>query len=469
MSDTANAAPMNTGNSYGSFEYRTYVLVTLTVVYTFNFIDRILIGVVGRPIIDEFGLSNFQFGILSGIGFALFYTLLGIPIANMSEKMNRTRIIGVCVILWSIATVLCGFTVGFITLLLARLAVGIGEAGCTPPANSLISDYYKKSARPTALGIYAMGVTAGGVLAQLGGGYLIENFTWRESFIIVGAPGVLIGLIVLLTVKEPPRGYSDAPGTKVPDKAGFKEAITEIRASRTFWIMAIGATLAAFSGYALTGLTSLYIQYEFSFSPGVAAIYYMAPIAVAGTVGAFLGGFLTEIANKRSSTAASWVPGIAFLLCVLPFIFGFTASSVLMMLLGLMLGSCLQYFYLGAQYNIAQSVVSLRSRATSIAVLLFVVNLIGYGAGPPTIGYIADYFTNQMIADGSYAGLITASCSLTDTSLTTELLTACQEAKAYGVRISCIAGAVLFGLAGVFFLLSGRTLVQEQYTQEEAV
>lgn len=466
MSDTAGAAPLNTGDSYGSFGYRTYVLLTLTVVYTFNFIDRILIGVVGRPIIDEFGLSNFQFGILSGLGFALFYTLLGIPIANMSERMNRTRIIGVCVILWSLATVLCGFTVGFITLLLARLAVGVGEAGCTPPANSLISDYYKKTARPTALGIYAMGVTAGGVLAQLGGGYLIENFTWRESFIIVGAPGILIGLVVLFTIKEPPRGYSDAPGTKAPEKAGFKEAMAEIRASRTFWVMTIGATIAAFSGYAMTGLVSLYIQYEFGLSPGAAAIYYMAPIAVAGTVGAFLGGYLTEFANKKSKTAASWVPGIAFLLCVAPFAFGFTTPTISLMLIALMGGTLLQYFYLGAQYNIAQSVVSLRSRATSIAVLLFVVNLIGYGAGPPTLGYVADYFSSGFIASSAYAGQITVSCSLTDPALSAELLTACQEAKAYGVRIACIAGGILFGFAGIFFILSGRTLVQEQYTQD---
>ena len=311
-----------------------------------------------------------------------------------------------------------------------------------------------------------MGVTAGGVLAQLGGGYLIENFTWRESFMIVGAPGVIIGLIVLFSIKEPPRGYSDVPGTKAPEKAGFKEAIAEIRASRTFWIMAIGATVAAFSGYAMTGLVSLYIQYEFGFSPGIAAIYYMAPIAVAGTVGAFLGGYLTELANKKSKTAASWVPGIAFLLCVAPFVVGLTTASVTIMLVGLMLGSCFQYFYLGAQYNIAQSVVSLRSRAMSIAVLLFVVNLIGYGGGPPTLGFVADYFSTQFIAGGAFAGQITASCSLTDPSLSTELLGACQEAKAYGVRIACIAGGVLFAIAGLFFLLSGKTIVQEQYTQD---
>lgn len=468
MSDTATAANVNTGASFGSFSYRTYVLLTLTLVYTLNFVDRILISVIGRPIIDEFGLSNFQFGILSGIGFALFYTLLGIPIASFSERHNRMRIIGVCVILWSIATVLCGFTVGFATLLLARLLVGIGEAGCTPPANSVISDYYKTSARPTALGIYAMGVTAGGVLAQLFGGYIIQNFTWREAFIYVGAPGILIGLLVLLTLKEPPRGYSDPPGTIAPEKAGFAEAMREIVTKQTFWIMTVGATLAAFAGYALVGFVPLFVQYVHGIGVGPTAINYMAPIAIAGTVGAFLGGYLTEIANKSSKTAAAWVPGIAFLVSVPFFIWGFNAGSPAMMLIAFLVSGCLQYFYLGAQYNIAQAVVSLRSRATSIAVLLFVVNLIGYGVGPPAIGYLADVLSNDFIASSDAAGQITASCSLTDETLSETLRATCLEAKAYGIKYACISAASLFGFAGLFFLLTCRTLVQDQFNNQAA-
>ncbi|MEO1660996.1 MAG: MFS transporter [Pseudomonadota bacterium] len=467
MSDTAATAQINTGNSFGSFSYRTYVLLTLTIVYTLNFVDRILISVIGRPIIDEFGLSNFQFGILSGIGFALFYTLLGIPIASFSERHNRMRIIGVCVILWSLATVLCGFTTGFVTLLLARLLVGIGEAGCTPPANSVISDYYKTTARPTALGIYAMGVTAGGVLAQVFGGYIIQNFTWREAFIYVGAPGILIGLLVLFTLREPPRGYSDPPGTVAPEKAGLREAVQEIVTKQTFWIMTIGATLAAFAGYALVGFVPLFVQYVHGIGVGQTAINYMAPIAIAGTVGAFLGGYLTELANKSSKTAATWVPGIAFLVAVPFFYWGFTASSPLTMLVAFLVSGCLQYFYLGAQYNIAQAVVSLRSRATSIAVLLFVVNLVGYGVGPPAVGYLADVLTNGFIANSDAAGQITASCKFNDAALSETLNATCLEAKAYGIKYACISAAALFALAGVFFLLAGRTLVKDQYVNAD--
>lgn len=465
MSATATAEEVNTGKSFGSYSYRTYVLATLTIVYTFNFIDRILISVVSVPIINEFELSQFQFGLLSGIGFALFYTILGIPIANLSEKYSRVRIIGTCVILWSVATVLCGFTVGFITLLLARMLVGIGEAGCTPPANSLISDYYVPVARPQALGIYAMGVTAGGFLAQLFGGFILQIFTWREAFIYVGAPGILIGILVLTTIKEPPRGYSDPPGTKKPEKADFREAVAEIFSKKTFWIMATGATIAAFSGYSLTTLQPQHVVFNQGYTPGETAIMFMAPVALAGTFGAFLGGFLTQRANTRSQTAATWVPGVAFLFCAPIYAAGFLVSSPVLMLALLMVASVLQYFYLGAQYNIAQAVVSLRVRATSIAILLFIVNLIGYGVGPPTLGFIADMFTNAYISSNDLVGQITATCSMSDPNLSAELVAACGEARGYGVRWACVTATMLFLLAGLFFLLSGRTFVQDLFVK----
>ena len=318
MSETAqspqsfqSAASDAMGRSFGSFGYRSFVLMSLTVVYTFNFIDRILISVVSLPIINEFELSQFQFALLSGIGFALFYTLLGIPIANLSEWVSRKLIIGICVILWSLATVLCGFTTGFVTLLLARMLVGVGEAGCTPPANSMISDYYAPRARPTALGIYAMGVTAGGVLAQVFGGVILDYFTWREAFIFVGAPGILIGIIFLLAVKEPPRGYSDPEGTVKVERASFRDALKEIVSKRTFWVMSAGATIAAFSGYALTGLQPQHVVFSHGYTPSQTALMFMAPVGLAGTLGAFLGGLLTEKASRRSATAATWVPSPA--------------------------------------------------------------------------------------------------------------------------------------------------------------
>ncbi|MFN7054527.1 spinster family MFS transporter [Hyphomonas sp.] len=454
---------------YGTFSYRTYVLLTLTLVYTLNFVDRILISVVGGPIIEEFQLTNFQFGILSGIGFALFYTLLGIPIASFSERYNRVRIIGICVILWSIATVLCGYSVGFLTLLLARLAVGVGEAGCTPPANSIITDYYKPLSRPTALGIYAMGITIGGVLAQVFGGWIVQNFTWREAFIYVGAPGVLVGILVLMTIKEPPRGYTEPPGAKIVDKLPFRDAVKEIFSKRTFWMMSAGATLAAFAGYSLVGFQPLYIQYVFGYTAGETAIRFMAILGLMGTLGAFLGGFLTEKATRFSPSAGAWVPGLALLACFPIYAAGFLVDAGVAVMFGLFLiANLFQYFYLSAQYNIATAVVSVRARATSVAILLFIANLIGYGAGPPVIGSIADFLTTQAINSSAYADILTNRCSVSVASAGEELAAACRELKGIGIRQACALATAMFGVAGVCFLICARTFVKDRWSNAPA-
>lgn len=453
MSEAATATANGHLTGFGGKPYRTYVLLTLTLVYTLNFIDRVLISVIGRPIVEEFSLSNTQFGLLTGIGFALFYTLLGIPIASLSERYNRVRIIGTCVILWSAATVLCGFAGGFISLLFFRMLVGVGEAGCTPPANSLISDYYKPQSRATALGIYAIGVTAGGLLAQLFGGTILNFFSWREAFIYVGAPGVIIGLLLLLTVKEPPRGYSDPPNAPRPEKASFGQAIREISSKPTFWVMAAGATLAAFSGYALVSFQPLHVQYTHDYSAAETAIRFMAPIALFGSLGAFLGGWLTEQAQKSSLTAPCWVPGIAFLLCGPIYATAFLLEDTTHMFIALCVAGLLQYFYLGAQYNIAQSVVSIRARATSIAILLFIVNLIGYGVGPLVFGVLADIFTTSYIQATDQVDTLTVDCSTRDETIGV----ACTAAKAYGIKYANTIAAAMFVLAGLFFLLSART------------
>ncbi|MGE3931591.1 MAG: MFS transporter, partial [Hyphomonadaceae bacterium] len=185
--------------------YRAYVLGALLVVYTFNFIDRVIVGIIQEPIKVEFGLTDFQLGLLGGPAFAILYTLLGIPIARLAERYNRMSILAVCLALWSAMTAACGFAVNYATLLAARIGVSIGEAGCTPPANSVISDYFPAERRASALSIYALGIPIGSMIAAVGGGWIATEVGWREAFIWLGVPGVLLAVIVKLTVKEPPR------------------------------------------------------------------------------------------------------------------------------------------------------------------------------------------------------------------------------------------------------------------------
>ena len=448
----ASAAGVNTGQSYGSAGYRSYVLLTLTVIYLFNFLDRILISVLSRPIIEEFNLTNFQFGILTGIGFALFYTALGIPIARLSERVSRVRIIGVCVILWSLATVLCGLAVGFWTLLIARLAVGVGEAGCTPPANSLIGDYYKPLDRPVALSIYATGVTFGIVFAQLSGGFILKAFTWREAFIFIGLPGVVLGVIMLMTVEEPPRGYSDPPGTKPEDRAGLMEALRNLATNKAFWLISIAMSCVTFGGYGLTMFQSLFLQYTYGMSPGDAAIYYMAPFAFMGAVGTIIGGVLIKHYSKRSVSATLWLPSISFFILGPILIFAFLTSNIKFAYIAFFVAGIFKYFYIGASFFAVQSIVKTRMRAMAIAILLFAINLLGYGGGPPFVGAVADIFTSLNIQGLGLTENLSFDCNPRDTSFGEPLRKSCVGAKAYGMKWALVISSAMYMLGGLIYL-----------------
>ncbi|WP_239017374.1 MFS transporter [Seongchinamella sediminis] len=287
-----------------------------------------LIGVVAQPIIEEFRLQDWQFGLLSGFGFALMYTLMGIPIGRLSKRYIRVRIVAVSVILWSGMIALCGIANGFLALLVFSIDVGIGEAGCTPPANSLIADYFPPRSRARALATYSMGITIGGVLANAFGGPVADMFSWREAFLVLGIPGVVIGLALLFVIREPPRGYADPPGTPEVERLGFRETVAEPASKRTFWLNVYAAALVAFVGYGMINFQAAFFQRVHGLS-----------------------------ADSR---------GVA---------------------LGLLLvASVLHYSYLGAQYTICQGVASTRARATAVALFLFIVNLIGYGLGRLWVG-----------------------------------------------------------------------------------
>jgi MFS family permease len=188
---------------------RRYALVILAIVYMFNFIDRQILGILLPAIRDEFGVSDTWLGFLSGTAFAMFYIVLGIPVARYADRQNRRDLIAFAVALWSGMTALCGVAANFWQLALARIGVGVGEAGCSPPAHSMIADLYPPEQRSTAMGVYTIGISVGIMLAYLLGGWVVQNIGWREAFLIVGLPGILLALVVRFTVVEPPRGHAE--------------------------------------------------------------------------------------------------------------------------------------------------------------------------------------------------------------------------------------------------------------------
>ena len=490
MSDTATAAAgAGHETGYGSKGYRTYVLLMLMVVYTLNFIDRNLIGVLAEPIITTFSLSDTQFGLLASWPFAIFYAVMGLPIAMAADRFNRVNIIVICIVLWSVMTALCGIAAGFITLMLFRIGVAIGEAGCTPPANSIIGDYYPAKNRATALGIYSMGVTLGGVLAYLFGGPLAElsgpafgawldgigigglfaaiNWEnvegWRIAFVVIGLPGVLIGALVWFTIKEPPRGYSDPPDAQRVQKASTKETLQELASKPSFWWMSAGAALVAFVGYGLFTFQIPFLIREHGLGVREASINFGAPLSALAAIGTFLGGYLTDKFSHRFKTAVALIPAIGLLLAVPLYIFAFYASSLTVVFVVWGIAAICHYAYLGAQYNIGQGVVSVRSRATAIAILLIIVSIIGNGIGPQFVGIMSDVFTG---ANLSGEGLSASICAAND-GLTEAQLASCAEGRSAGLKQSISVTTLWFIAAAFCFYMSSRHLEKDMVAKVE--
>lgn len=486
---TADAGGTATGQGhltgYGTKPYRNYVLLLLMVVYTLNFIDRTLLAVVAEPVIQTFALTDTQWGLLAGPPFALFYAAMGLPIAMWADRSNRIKIMTACIILWSLMTALCGLATGFVMILLFRIGVAVGEAGCTPPANSIIGDYFKPTSRATALGIYSMGVTLGGVLANLFGGPIAKMegatfgawlnsigvgglFTaidwanvegWRIAFVLVGLPGVLLAFVVLKTIKEPPRGYSDPPGKHAVEKASVKDTFRELSRKPTFWWMATGAALVAFVGYGLVSFQAPFLQREHGLDVSEAAVRYGAPLSALAAVGTFLGGWLTEKMTPRSMTAVAWIPAIGLLIAVPLYIGAFFAENLVTVFVLWGGAAMAHYAYLGAQYNIGQGVVSNRSRATAIAILLIIVSIIGNGIGPYFVGFFSDFFMNRELAAFGVAGELTpALCKAADPSMGSDALAACKVASSQGLKFAISLTVCWFLIAAGCFFMSARTL-----------
>jgi len=457
---------------FGTKGYRSYVLTALLIIYILNFIDRGILSVVAPQMKPELGISDTAFGLLTGFGFALLYTIVGIPLAQFAERRHRVWIMTVCIALWSLMTALCGLaaevtvagiTIGAFWILLAcRVGVGIGEAGCTPPANSLIADYYPPKSRSTALGYYAMGVTLGGLLANLIGGPVTDAFGWRMAFFVLGIPGILVAVLFKLTVKEPPRGYTDPPGTVRKARPRFGDALKELSGKPSFWAMTAGATIAAFCGYGIASFQSLFLNRSFGMTAGEAAVMINAPVALASAVGTVATGWLAEKFAARHPNGIAWIPGIGLTLSVPFYFWAFTTDNLTFCLIGLCIGGAIKYGYLAAQYTIGQGVVSAQMRAVSTAILLFVVNLLGYGLGPLFIGALSDIIFNMQVADLGAADLTRKACEgAARAKLAVAQQQVCAQAHPQSLQTSLLITAGLYAVSGLCFFLTCRWLKRD--------
>jgi MFS family permease len=371
---------------------RRYVLTILVIAYTFNFIDRQILGILVEPIRLELGVGDTAMGLLTGLAFAVFYTLMGIPIARYADRANRRNLIAVAVGVWSLFTAAQGLAQNYWQLLAYRIGVGVGEAGCSPPAHSMLSDYYPANQRATALGIYSLGIPIGILFGFFVGGWMNEWFGWRVAFFVVGIPGIVLALVIRFTVQEPARGMSEQRATADPSaqQPAIGAVFRYLLARKSFIHMALGGGISAFVGYGLISWAAAFLARSHGMSSGEIGTWLGLIFGIPGGIGIVLGGRLADRFGERDARWYLWVVAVALLIAVPAGVGVFLSDSVTFALLFLIIPVMLGNFYQATTFAQTQTLVGIRMRSVAAAILLFVINIVGLAFGPSVVGMISD-------------------------------------------------------------------------------
>ncbi|CAN5359749.1 MFS transporter [soil metagenome] len=366
------------------------VLGALTAVYAANLLDRQIINVLAEPIKVDLGLSDTQVGLLSGLAFAVFYTTLGLPMAMLSDRANRVRIIAACCLTWSAFTALCGLGTNFVQLALARVGVAIGEAGGTPPSYSLIMDYFPAGKRAVALSVFTLGAPIGAMAGAFLAGTVGAAHGWRAAFLVASLPGVLFALGVLLLVREPLRGRLDTPTASSAPRVPLLPFVALYWRDPVLRCATIAGSLAAFAFYGSSAWLAPFLMREQGMSMAQIGIWYSLGVGLATATGQLSGGFLADRLSKRISGAMARIPACAFLVGFPFFVLGALAQSWPLALTALLVASAAGILYVGPTAVIIQEAASPQQRSLASAVYLFTANSVGLGLGPLFVGWVSD-------------------------------------------------------------------------------
>src|SRR3977135_512859 len=401
---------------------RYYVLGLLTVVYALNFLDRTIFNVLIEPIKKEFALSDTTMGLLAGFGFVLFYSLLGIPIARVADRLNRRNIVAIAFAFWSAMTFLCGMASSVATLAMARIGVGIGESAGTPASQSMIADLFNKNERPRALGIFAIGTYFGVFLGYFIGGYVNQHYGWRMAFFTAGLPGIALAAVLWLTVSEPKRGAMAETFTPEPigPTLGF------LASQRAFVIVLIGFCLTTYTNYATAAWIPPFLARVHHLSSAETGTYAGTFKGLCGMAGTLVGGLVVAQISQRDDRWKLWAPAITSCLAGPVFAVCMLTPSFSIMVAALALTSFLVGFHLGPIFAIAQTVARPSMRALASAIILLTATCFGQGVGPLAVGMINDTLKNDYGANA--------------------------------VRYSLLSAAVTTSVGALLFILAARTI-----------
>ncbi len=370
------------------------VLAILLLAYIFNFIDRQIIGVLAVPIKAELGLDDEQLGLMGGIAFALFYSGLAIPIAWLADRRNRVSIIAFSVALWSGFTALCGLAQNFWHLFLARMGVGIGEAGGVAPSYALISDFYPKERRARALAFFSLGIPIGSALGVFFGGWIGQYLDWRWAFIIVGLAGLPAALLVKLGIREPVRGgFDSADGQASEPAPPFPTVAATLARKPSFWLLSFGAASGSILGYGLIFWLPSFFTRSFDLELSQVGWFYGSIVLVGGMAGTWLGGWFADRTGPDRPASYALIPAISFLIAAPIFAIGTMTHSLVIAWILFAIGQMLALAWLGPVIAAVQHIVPPNMRATASASFLFINNLIGIGFGIWLLGRISKVLT----------------------------------------------------------------------------
>lgn len=444
--------------------------------YTCNSMDRSLISIVGQPMKVDLGLTDSQLGLLGGTAFALLYAVGGIPIARLAERFNRVNIITISLVIWSSLSALCGVAAGFPQLLLTRMGVGIAEAGCSPPAHSLISDFYESAKRTSALSVYSCGTSFGYLSAALLGGYVAQRAGWRAACFIVGVPGIAIALLIKAFIREPPRGHSDAPdrvhaaiaaAAAATPPLSLRSEVSELVAVAKFMAndgpvrhMILGVTLGGFGAYGLYAFLPPYFNRAFDLGYATVGIIAGLSGGVAVGLGILAGGFVAELLARRDARWYALVPAIGTMIAVPLFLIALLWSDWRAATGLLSLAGFFQYASLGPTFGVIQNAVGTHRRATATALLYIALSVFALGGGPLFTGWTIDRFAASRFAQLELPGSFRDECpgGAAAATASLELKSACKGTLAIATRRGMLVTLVLFAWASIHYFLAAARI-----------
>lgn len=368
--------------------YKFYMLGVLVIVQAFTTIDNVVIGLVLQSIKLDLRLSDTELGFLSGMAFALFYSIMGLPIARWADRGNRVVIITAAMSIWSVMVSLCGLASNFVQLLLCRVGLAVGEAGCSPTANSLIADYFGRAERPRAASIFMLGSSIGLFFGYLAAGWITEAYGWRVTFIAMGLPGLVPAILAALTLREP-RRQTRILATPV-DQPSLRDLFITLWRSHTFRNMFFCWSVASFFGTGMGQWAPTFFIRSFGLNTGELGAWFAAIYGVGGALGIYMGGYLATRFAARNERLQLTGMALVYGFCGVTAALSYLSHNVYLTFALLAVGHLAGYTIAGPLYATVQSLVPPRMRAAAFAVLLLFSNLIGLGLGPLATGALSD-------------------------------------------------------------------------------